>query len=73
MARLYVCPCCRGQGLVHDHRGDEDVILECVECSATGRVTQSQRAELLAWQGRCRLRPVSNPRAPSGRRGHGSN
>lgn len=71
MTKLYVCPCCEGQGLVHDHRGDGDTILECVECGATGRVTRRQRDELLDWQHRCRLRPLASPgpvAARSGRR-----
>jgi uncharacterized protein YbaR (Trm112 family) len=59
MAQLYVCPCCRGQGLLHDMRGEEDAILECMECSASGRVTRRHRDELLEWQHRCRRRPVA--------------
>lgn len=69
MPRLYVCPCCGGQGLVHDLRGDEDRILECMECEATGRVTLRHRQELLDWRHVCRLRPLQAAAAPAARNG----
>ena len=66
MPKLYVCPCCDGQGLLHDHRGEDDVLLECLECDATGRVTRQHREELLDWRHRCRLRPVASGDAAAG-------
>lgn len=69
MEKLYVCPCCSGQGIVHDLHGGEDQLYECLECDSTGRVTKAHRDELQHWQGRCRLRPLArnraNSRAPS--------
>lgn len=63
MDKLYVCPCCSGQGVVHDLHADDGRLFECMECESTGRVTKRQREELLRWQNRCRLRPLTRRRA----------
>jgi hypothetical protein len=65
MDKLYVCPCCNGQGLVHDLQGDDDQLFECMECESTGRVTRQHRDELLQWQGKCRLRPLERAKERS--------
>jgi Zn ribbon nucleic-acid-binding protein len=58
MTKLHVCPCCNGQGVLHDVQESEEQLLECVECEATGKVTKAHRDELLEWQGKCRMRPL---------------
>ena len=65
MAKLHLCPCCNGQGVLHDPHGDEEQLFECVECDGTGKVTQSHRDELIEWQGKCRMRPLGAAKASS--------
>jgi hypothetical protein len=63
--KLYVCPCCSGQGVVHDLHAGDDRLFECLECESSGRVTRQHRDELLQWRGRCRLRPLAPKQARS--------
>lgn len=60
MAKLYVCPCCNGQGVLHGVHGDDEQLYECVECDGTGKVSKSHRDEMIAWQGKCRMRPLGS-------------
>jgi hypothetical protein len=57
--KLFSCPCCNGQGIVHDLDDGKDRLYECMECNSTGRVGQAHRDELLQWHDRCRLRPLT--------------
>jgi DnaJ-class molecular chaperone len=62
--KMYVCPCCDGQGLVHAESTEAEP-LECAECDATGKVTREHRDDLLEWRHKCRVRRPSGTGVPT--------